>query len=56
MLGTLDIDLAPTRFVTERDQLREELFALPRLRGGLLLVTSFSPTAVERFNRRGAKP
>jgi hypothetical protein len=55
-LGTLDLDLVPTRFVIERELRREVLFELPRFRGGLMLVASLSPTAVPRFTTRGAEP
>ncbi|HYP91033.1 MAG TPA: hypothetical protein VEQ59_22865 [Polyangiaceae bacterium] len=56
VLGTLDVDLAPTRFVIDRASERQVLFELPRWRGGLLLVASLSPTPVRRFSGRGAEP
>jgi hypothetical protein len=54
--GTLDLDLAPTRFVVEHDQARDALFTLPRLRGGLKLVASFSPTTIPRFSGSAEEP
>jgi hypothetical protein len=54
--GTLDVDLAPTRFMAERELAREALFALPRWRGGFTLVASLSPTAIQRFPRSGEQP
>lgn len=54
--GTLDVDLAPTRFVAERDLARESLFTLPRWRGGFTLIASLSPTAIERFPQSGEEP
>lgn len=56
VLGTLDLDLAPTRFVVERDGAHEALLALPRWRGGLLLAASLSPTSIRRFASRGKEP
>ena len=56
VLATLDADLAPTRFVVDRPGARDTLFALPRWRGGLLLVASLSPTAIHRFPTRGVEP
>jgi hypothetical protein len=49
VLGTLDLDLEPTRFVIDRRETIEPLLALPRLRGGMLLIASLSPTRVRRF-------
>lgn len=56
VLGTLDLDLAPTRFVAERGGAIEPLFTLPRLRAGLLVVASVSPTRVPRFATRAESP
>ncbi len=54
--GTLDFDVAPTRFVAQGEQAREALFTLPRLRGGFTLIASLSPTAIERFSASGEQP
>jgi hypothetical protein len=54
--GTLDLDLAPTRFVAQGELGRQALFTLPRLRGGFTLAASLSPTAIQRFRRSGEQP
>jgi len=56
VLGTLDLDLEPTRFVIDRRETIEPLLALPRLRGGMLLIASISPTRVHRFAVRTEQP
>jgi hypothetical protein len=56
VLGTLDLDLEPTRFVIGRGGAVEPLLALPRLRGGMLLIASLSPTRVRRFALRTEQP
>jgi len=56
LLGTLDLDLAPARFSVDRAATREVLFALPRWRGGVMLIASFSPTSVQRFHNRSERP
>jgi hypothetical protein len=56
VLGTLDVDLEPTRFVIGRGAATEPLLALPRLRAGMLLIASLSPTSVRRFQARAEEP
>jgi hypothetical protein len=56
LLGSVDLDLAPTRFSIERGGAREPLKTLPRLRGGLTLMASLSATSIERFVRPGEPP
>jgi hypothetical protein len=56
VLGTLDVDLAPTRFISENGDSRHVLFTLPRLRAGLVVIASLSPTSVRRFPNRTEQP
>ena len=55
-LASLDLDLAPTRFVVQQGSRAEPILQLPRVRGGLTLALSFTAAGEHRFRQRRLEP
>jgi hypothetical protein len=55
-LASLDLDLAPTRFVVEQGVTAEPILQLPRVRGGFTLALSFTAAGERRFTQARLEP
>jgi hypothetical protein len=54
-LASLDLDLAPTRFVVHDGLVNRPILELPRVRGGLTLALSFTAAGERRFVKAEAE-
>jgi hypothetical protein len=55
-LASLDLDLAPTRFVVQQGPMTRSILDLPRVRGGFTLALSFTAAGERRFTKSGLEP
>ena len=55
-LASLDLDLAPTRFVAHEGAVSRPLLALPRLRPGFTLALDFTLAGERRFSKAALEP
>jgi hypothetical protein len=55
-LASLDLDLAPTRFVVQQGPMTQPILDLPRVRAGFTLALSFTAAGERRFGKTGLEP
>ena len=55
-LASLDLDLAPTRFVVQQGPMAQPILDLPRVRAGFTLALSFTAAGERRFSKTGLEP
>jgi len=54
--ASLDLDLAPTRFVVQQGTMARPILELPRVRGGFTLALSFTAAGERRFTKPELEP
>jgi len=54
--ASLDLDLAPSRFVVQQGPMARPILDLPRVRGGFTLALSFTAAGERRFTKTGLEP